>query len=126
LSHLHFKRAQHHRKTISMGAIFKYFESTSLYVMGFQPAASGPRFYYAARGHSVNWVSAVQIHNKLGSYVYHLLLFFHVRPAKQPALPVVALCHETWRPVLYAVVHELSRSLALSVKMCLVISAQYL
>ena len=53
MSHLHFKRAQYHKRMIGMGAIFKYFESTSLYAMGFQAAASGPTFYYAARGHSL-------------------------------------------------------------------------
>jgi hypothetical protein len=31
-------------------------------------------------------------HNNLGSYVYHLLLFFHVRPANQPTTTGVYLC----------------------------------
>ena len=34
-----------------MDTIFKYFDSTSLYALGFQPAASRPKVYYAARGH---------------------------------------------------------------------------
>ena len=53
MPHLHFKFAQYYRRTIGMGAIFKYFESSSLYAIGFQPAASGPKVYYAARCHSL-------------------------------------------------------------------------
>jgi len=32
-----------------------------------------------------------------GSYVHHILLFIHVRPAKQPTKTGVALCRETFR-----------------------------
>jgi len=39
-----------------MGTILKYFDSNSLYALGFQPAASGPKVYYATRGHSLQIV----------------------------------------------------------------------
>jgi len=34
------------------------------------------------------------LHNNLGGYVYHLLLFFRVRPADQPEVTDVALCYK--------------------------------
>jgi hypothetical protein len=41
----------------------------------------------------VNYVFFVKICNNLGGYVYHLFLFFHKRPANQPAIKGVALYH---------------------------------
>ena len=36
----------------------------------------------------------VKLHSNIGSYVYHILLFFHMQPTNQPTITIVATCHE--------------------------------
>jgi hypothetical protein len=42
----------------------------------------------------INYVYSIKITNNVGGYVYHLLLFFHVRPADQPTVTSVTLSHK--------------------------------
>jgi hypothetical protein len=46
----------------------------------------------------INYVNATKITHGLGNLVYCLLLFFYVRPADQPTITGVALCHDVGRP----------------------------
>jgi hypothetical protein len=60
-------------------------------IMGFQPgcitrpAATFVNYVYSLLYKSQNYLS---------DYVYHLLLFFHARPANQPTITGVVLYHK--------------------------------
>ena len=49
----------------------------------------------AARSTFVKRVSTIK-HHKLCSWLYHLLLFWHMRPANQPTITGVARCQKCW------------------------------
>ena len=52
-----------------------------------RPAATFANYLY-----KLSW----KLHNTLGGQAYHLLLFFHMRPANQPAITDLAVCHKTF------------------------------
>ena len=67
--------------------------------VGFEPTSAGvgPQTYAldgAATGTGINYVYTIKITHKIGGFVYHLLLFFQVRPAVKAKIKAAALCHK--------------------------------
>jgi hypothetical protein len=68
-------------------------EHDSPYSMGLQPVASQAVFW-GRRSHLSIVYTLQKLHHNSDRHIYHLLLFFHVRPANKPTITGLALWHK--------------------------------